>query len=174
MAQPPTRQPEHVSPEQEWDRGQGRPHLVSSTDTATSRHSCPMSGSWGAPDIRLVPARVDRPLLPGIAHELGNWQALSRSPSSPCRRPTTRQMWSHAARWSLMPRGIAPYYATSATPTSEPTSGLEKRVFRASAISGMTKPSRRWCVTGALTRWRRVEYVKRPGGGARRHRATGS
>jgi hypothetical protein len=41
-----------------------------------------------------------------------------------------------------MPRGIAAHYTTFATPTSEPTTGLEKRAFRGSAISGVTKPSR--------------------------------
>jgi hypothetical protein len=71
---------------------------------------------------------------------------------------TTR---SHAARWSLMAKGIAAHYTTSATPTTEPTAGLENRAFRASAITEVTKPSRPWCVTGALTRRQRVQYVKR-------------
>ncbi len=59
-----------------------------------------------------------------------------------------------------MPRGIAAHYTTSATPTTEPTTGPERRAFRGSAISEVTKPSRRWCVR-ALTRRRRVQYVKR-------------
>jgi hypothetical protein len=38
-----------------------------------------------------------------------------------------------------MPRGIAAHYTTSATPTTEPTTGLEKRAFRASAITAVTR-----------------------------------
>ncbi len=41
-----------------------------------------------------------------------------------------------------MPRGIAAHYTTSTTPTTEPNTSLEKRAFRAGAITEVTKPSR--------------------------------
>jgi hypothetical protein len=75
--------------------------------------------------------------------------------------PTTRTTRSRAARWSLMPTGIAAHYAASATPTSEPNSRPRKAGVSASAISQEITPFRSWCVTGALTGRRRVQSVKR-------------
>jgi hypothetical protein len=98
--------------------------------------------------------------LPGASLlDLGWRQATRRLLLVGARQRDKATTWSHAARWSLMPRGIAAHYTTSATLTSEPTAGPERRAFRGSAISEVTKPSRRWCVTGALTRRRRVQYV---------------
>ena len=69
---------------------------------------------------------------------------------SPCDYANSRTTRRRAARWSLMPRGIAARYTTSATPTTEPNTSLEKRAFRAAAIQRGDKAVqamvRYWCV----------------------------
>jgi len=113
------------------------------------------------PTPRVVAAAINKPtglcmLTPWATVVLTAVFSLSAPDNAPTRQPG-------APRGSLepIPRGIAAHCTTSATPTTEPTAGLEKRAFRASAISKVTKPSRPWCVTGPLTRRRRVQYVKR-------------
>jgi hypothetical protein len=48
-----------------------------------------------------------------------------------------------------MPRGIAAHYAPSATPTSEPTTGREKRAFRRRRSAEARK-----AVQGMVRYWR--------------------
>jgi hypothetical protein len=75
--------------------------------------------------------------------------STGRPPSSPCRRPTTRQRGTTHLAGALMPRGIAAHYAPSATATSEPSTGREKRAFQRRRSAGARKAVqgmvRYWC-----------------------------
>jgi hypothetical protein len=75
--------------------------------------------------------------------------------------PTTRLRGATRLAGSLIPRGSRPTTPPPRRrqPSRQPAPKSGR--FRTSAISEVTEPSRRWCVTGALTRRRRVQYVKR-------------
>ena len=66
-----------------------------------------------------------------------------------------------------MPRGIAARYTTSATPTTEPNTSLEKRAFRAAAIQRGDKAVqamvRYWCVNATAVESSACEALRAGG-----------